>query len=303
MHRSKLPIFFMIAMVLIAVTAISGCTSSGTSDNTGLKSGLPDSIDYKIDITGGTHSPVTVSYADMKAMEFIEKKGVTMINSVGTEKTSDYAGIPMMSILDKAGIPDGEVSFKVSAPDGYNKVYTKEQMQKSMLGFKENGTVLTNNINSKSCIKMVVPEEPGDMWMKLPVKIDIIQGQAQNPDSSEPVALNITGKIDNAKKFRLSDLKSNPIVSISVPYKDNKTLNATGVSLNKLLDEAGVKSDATGVMFVAADGFNRTVKLSDVRAAQDSIIAINDTSGTLRDIVPGQAFNTWVDKLVTIEIV
>lgn len=301
MKQNKIIAMIMMVLVLALITAIAGCTSSGTSDATGLKAGLADNKDFKIEVIGGKTSPMVITWEDLKAMNFVEKNGVTMINSVGTEKTSDFVGVPMMDIVNKAGVPDGEVSFKVVAPDGYSKVYTAEQMEKSILGLKENGTALTDNINKKS-IKMVVPGEPGDMWMKQPVKIEIVQGTAVNVNSKEPIALNITGNVEKQMKMRISDLRANPSVTITTPYKDNQTLTATGVSLNKLLDEAKPKSDATQVKFTAADGYNKTIDLTDIRGSQDAIISFQD-DGTLKAIIPGVSFGAWVGQLVDIEVI
>lgn len=177
MRYSKILVILSIAM--LAAVAVSGCTSSGgntgvsaTPQANGLKTGLADNPNYQIEITGGVKSPVAVTYADIKTMEFIEITDVTMINSAGTEKTSDFVGVPMKDILDKAGLPTGNLTFKVYAPDGYGMTYTKEQMEKSLLGLKENSTALTDSMN-KDSIRMVVPGEPGSMWMKVPTKIVI----------------------------------------------------------------------------------------------------------------------------------
>jgi DMSO/TMAO reductase YedYZ molybdopterin-dependent catalytic subunit len=308
MRQLKLTIVSMIILVMIAVS-LSGCTtgtnvasptpapSVGTSDNSALKAGLVDSPNYKIEITGG-NSPATVTYADLKAMDFVEKDNVVLVNSAGTETVYDYIGVPMMTILAKAGLPAGAVSFKVIASDGYSKVYSKEQIEKGVLGLKENGTPLTDNIN-KNSIRMVMPGEPGDMWMKVPVKIQIVAGASAAPD---PVALNITGVGDKPIAIKMSRLQAYPVKSISVPYKNDQTLNASGLSLNKLLDDYAANSTATKITFIAVDGYNKTVNLADVRAATDSIVAIDSKNGTLRNIIPGQAFGTWVDKLVTIKL-
>ncbi|MCD1294033.1 hypothetical protein CUJ83_03365 [Methanocella sp. CWC-04] len=300
MRKNQLFAITIIGLMLLAITAVSGCTSTGTGEDSGLKSGLADNSDFKIEVTGGTTSPVTVTWSDILNMEFVEVKGVTMINSVGTEKTSDYVGVPMMDIINKAGCPDGEVSFKVAAPDGYNKVYTRAQMEKSILGLKENSTALTNNIN-KNSIKMVVPGEPGDMWMKLPVKIDIVAGSLSNVNDKEPVVLNITGKVENTKSFRLSDLKANPMKTMTVPYKDDTTLTVTGTYFNKLLEEAKPAADAAEIKLIAEDGYSKTIALSNVIACEDALIAFND-DGTLQSIFPGESFGTWVKQLVTIEV-
>lgn len=174
MRYSK--ILVILSIMMLAAVAVSGCTSSGnnaTTQPSGLKTGLADNPNYKIEIVGGATSPVTVTYDDIKAMEFTEMTNVTMINSAGTEKTSDFVGVPMKDILAKAGgLPAGNLTITISASDGYGMTYTKDQVEKSLLGLKENGTALTDSLN-KDSIRMVVPGEPGSMWMKVPTKIVI----------------------------------------------------------------------------------------------------------------------------------
>ncbi|MDI6897189.1 molybdopterin-dependent oxidoreductase [Methanocella conradii] len=295
MRRCELGIISIVVLVMLAV-AMSGCTA-GSTDNSGLKSGLADNPNYKIEIIGGK-SPTTVTFADIKAMGFVEKKGVVMVNSAGTEKTGDYVGVPLMDVINKAGMPDGEYNFKISASDGYSKVYTREQVEKAILALKENGTALTDNVN-KNSIKLVLPGEPGEMWMKVPVKIELTTAASS---SSEQVVLNITGVGDKPIGLKMSKLQSYPVKSLSLPYKNNTTLNVSGILLNKLLDDYSNKN-ATKIKFVASDGYNKTLSLADVRADQDAIIAIDQKNGTLRAVVPAQPYSAWVSKLATIELV
>jgi DMSO/TMAO reductase YedYZ molybdopterin-dependent catalytic subunit len=304
MRQMKLTIVSMIILVMIAVS-LSGCTTSTTpgiasptiSGDSGLKAGLADNPNYKIQIVGG-NSPATVTFADLKAMDFVEMKGVVLVNSAGTETTSDYVGVPMMDILNKAGLPAGDYNFKVSASDGYMKVYTRAQMETAILGLKENGTPLTDNIN-KNSIRMVMPGEPGDMWMKVPAKIELTQAAGSG---SEPIVLNITGVTAKAIGLKLSKLQSYPVKSLAVPYKDNTTLEVSGPSLNKILDDYAANTTATKVKFIASDGYNKTLNLADVRADQDAIIAIDKATGALRVIVPSQPYSNWVSKVATIEL-
>jgi len=302
--RFKASILLIITLVLAAV-ALSGCTTStpapsataGAGDNTGLKAGLADNPNYKIEVVGNGKA-VTVTYADIRAMDFVELKGVIMVNSAGTEFTNDYVGVPMMDIIDKAGLPAGDYNYKVSASDGYMKVYTKAQMENAVLGLKQNGTALTDNIN-KDSIRMVMPGEPGDMWMKVPAKIELTQAAGS---SNEPFVLNLTGIAANPIGLKMSKLQSYPVKSLSVPYKNNTTLNVSGPSLNKILDDYAKNATPSKVRFIASDGFNKTLNYPDVRADQDAIIAIDSSTGALRVIIPSQPYSNWVSKLATIEL-
>lgn len=296
MKRMNIILIAAIVTVLCAVAAVSGCTTPGASED--LKSKVVDSPNFNIEVIGVDGKTTTITFADIKALDFVKLDDVILVKSTGTTTTSDWIGPNMTKVLAKAGgIPAGDVTIMVNASDGYSKVYTAAQVNSAILALVENDVALTDNIN-KNSIRMIVPGEPGDMWMKCPTKITIVTGTF----AAQPLALNITGKVNTIKKMTLGDLRANPIVKYSVAYKDNTTLAGDGISLNKLLDKAVIKADATGIKFIASDGYNKTVSLADVRASIDAVIAFND-DGTLRVIIPGQPFNTWVSKLVEIEVV
>ena len=177
MGQCKLAALILV-LALLAVTAVSGCTSGGTPASPSvdpLKAGLPDTLDYQISVTGGTNGPITLTYADLKSMDFKTLSDASTVNSAGTVTTGNYTGVPMAAILDRAGMPQGNLTFKVTATDGYTKIYTMDQMKASILGLKVNDTAMTTNINDKvKSIRMIVPGETNDMWIKMPVKIEII---------------------------------------------------------------------------------------------------------------------------------
>jgi DMSO/TMAO reductase YedYZ molybdopterin-dependent catalytic subunit len=120
------------------------------------------------------------------------------------------------------------------------------------------------------------------------------------PAPTAQAVLTVSGSVDNPLALSMADLNAYENKSISTPFKNNTTLNATGVSLNKLLDDSKVKSTATNVTLTASDGYNKTVMLSDIRASTDAIVAYDN--GTLRAIIPGQATGSWVSKLSKIVV-
>jgi DMSO/TMAO reductase YedYZ molybdopterin-dependent catalytic subunit len=255
-------------------------------------------MDYSLEVAGG-NSPVTLSYADLKAMNFTELKDISTVNSVGTVTAGNFAGVPMTAIIEKAGLPAGDVSYKVSAADGYNIVYNSEQMSKSVLAFTMNGSALTNNINDdKNVIRMVVPGETKNMWMKLPAKVEIIKGAAK------PAALSITGMVDTKKYLSIEDLKATGQVTGTFAAKNNLTVNVTGASLNALLDSATIQSGAKTAVFSSGDEkpYTQNISISDIRASKNALIAL-DANGTLTVYVENLSTKSQVRNLSTIKVV
>ncbi len=187
---------FLFTLALLAVVAVSGCTTgSGTTNTstaipsatimatpsptmamTGLKSGLVELPDYSITINGGKVSPVKLSYADLMAMDFVEVDNASMMkmSGNGVEDTSNYVGVPIADILAKAGVPDGDLIFMVTASDDYSMNYTSQQLQNAILGLKQNDISLTTDIDHDPIV-LVEPGQRGPMWTKVPVRIDIIK--------------------------------------------------------------------------------------------------------------------------------
>jgi hypothetical protein len=300
MQSRKISVILTITLIIVIAAALSGCSSTISPTPTvsvggDLKAGLPASMDYSMQVTGGT-TPVTLTYADLKNMEFKELKSVSTVNSVGTVTAGDYVGVPLMDIVNKAGLPAGEVSFKVTASDGYVIDYTKEQFTAGILAFKTNGTANVNNINDPNAITYIIPGELKNMWLKMPTKIQIVGGAAK------PVALSISGaNVTSRPSFTLDELKNMTQKTITTTDSKNNTITATGVSLNALLDKAGPKGAVVQFISGDANGFSKNVSLTDIYNSPDAIVAI-DENGALRDIIPGQPSNTWVGNLTKIRI-
>jgi DMSO/TMAO reductase YedYZ molybdopterin-dependent catalytic subunit len=301
MQSKKISVILTIALIVMIAAALSGCSSTVSPTPTAapsggdLKAGLLATMDYSVQVIGGT-TPVTLTYADLKNMEFTELKGVTTVNSVGTVTAGDYIGVPLMDIVNKAGLPAGEVSFKVTASDGYVIDYTKEQFTAGILAFKTNGTANVNNINDPNAIAFVIPGELKNMWLKMPTKIQIVGGAAK------PVALSISGaNVTSRPSFTLDELKNMTQKMITTTDSKNNTITATGVSLNDLLDKAGPKGAVVQFISGDANGFSKNVSLTDIYNSPDAIVAI-DENGVLRNIIPGLPSNTWVGNLTKIRI-
>ncbi|MEW6402903.1 MAG: molybdopterin-dependent oxidoreductase, partial [Chloroflexota bacterium] len=75
-----------------------------------------------------------------------------------------------------------------------------------------------------------------------------------------------------------------------------------GVSLNALLDLAGVKDGATTLVITAADGYVSEVSLADVRACMDCLLAFTNTAEKFKLAMPNLPSAAWVKDVVKIEV-
>jgi hypothetical protein len=75
----------------------------------------------------------------------------------------------------------------------------------------------------------------------------------------------------------------------------------TGVLIAKLLEMAGVKPEATTIVFVANDGFTAEVALADLLACTDCIVSFRDQGG-FSTVMPGFEGKLQVKGIVEIQV-
>jgi DMSO/TMAO reductase YedYZ molybdopterin-dependent catalytic subunit len=159
-----------------------------TTSEEDLKSELPENLNYTIDISGGTKGNTTLTYSDLKAMDFVKRSNVTYYYSTGNKTVSDFIGIEWNKILEKGEDPTAEVYFKVYSPDGYNVVYTRDQANDTILAFIEDGKALTADFKDNP-VHLVYVDGMQCHWVTLPVKIEV---SSINPDESIETGMNET---------------------------------------------------------------------------------------------------------------
>ncbi len=140
-------------------------------------------------------------------------------------------------------------------------------------------------------------------------KVEMIQlnlPAAATPTTASPAAsgtLVITGMVTQELALTDADLHAMQVVTISTqPPKQTNAQSFTGVRLNDLLDQAGVKAGATAVLFSASDGYSAEVSLADIRACADCLLAFTDTTGSYSTIMPGMLGNNWTKNVIKIEV-
>ena len=114
-------------------------------------------------------------------------------------------------------------------------------------------------------------------------------------------ALKITGNVNNEVGWSENDLRAMTTAQADYTNKDGVTTTHTGVSLNDLLDKAGVKSEVTALVFVADDGFESEVELAEVKACADCIVGFRDEGGFTM-VMPGFSSRAQVKGVIEIQV-
>ncbi len=114
-------------------------------------------------------------------------------------------------------------------------------------------------------------------------------------------ALKITGAVSNEVGWSEDALKAMNTVNAEYTNKDGDTNTFAGIPVNTLLEQAGVDSSATALVFVADDGFESEVALDEVQNCADCIVAPRDEGG-FSMVMPGFSSRAQVKGVVEIKV-
>ncbi len=119
-----------------------------------------------------------------------------------------------------------------------------------------------------------------------------------------PVTLTVGGQVNSELQLTDAALHAMTVVTLNLTHPKNGPTDYTGVRLNDLLTQAGVKSGATIVTFTANDGFTNNLDLATVQACADCLVAFDPTTqGVYNLAMPGQTSGkAWVNGLVSITL-
>jgi hypothetical protein len=117
----------------------------------------------------------------------------------------------------------------------------------------------------------------------------------------EDAALKITGNVKNEVGWTEDQVRAMDTMEAESTNKDGETSTYTGVSINTLLDKAGVNSGATTVTYVADDGYTAEVTLAEVQGCADCIVSFRNQGG-FSIVMPGFSSKAQVKGVVEIQV-
>jgi tungstate transport system substrate-binding protein len=129
------------------------------------------------------------------------------------------------------------------------------------------------------------------------------QPKAEAPSGGIPAdaALVITGKVENEIGWTEDQVQAMETMEAESTNKSGETKIYTGVTVNALLEQAGLQSEATTLTFVADDGYTAEVALSEVLACQDCIVSFRNQGG-FSTVLPGFSGNVQVKGVTEIQV-
>jgi hypothetical protein len=117
----------------------------------------------------------------------------------------------------------------------------------------------------------------------------------------ENAALKITGTVEKEVGWTEEEVKAMDRMDVESTNKKGETSTYTGVPITALLDKAGVKADATTLVFVGDDDYTAEVALADVQACSDCIVSFRNNGG-FSIVMPGFPGDVQVKGVIEIQV-
>ena len=120
-------------------------------------------------------------------------------------------------------------------------------------------------------------------------------------EAAGDVALRITGMVDSEQAWTEDEVHTMETMEAVSTNKSGEESTYTGVSVNDLLELAGVQEGATTITFVADDGYAADATLEELQACADCIISFRNQGG-FSSVLPGFAGSLQVKGVVEIQV-
>jgi len=136
------------------------------------------------------------------------------------------------------------------------------------------------------------------------VVLAFLAGCASSPEANPvvednaPVAEEVTALLVGKVPFTTSQLEGLETLAVEYAGKEGEVTEFSGVLVMDLLAEAGLTGDM--VVFIASDGYQADLALSELEGCVDCIVAFDDEG--LRLVLPGFATNLQVKGVVEVAV-
>ena len=111
----------------------------------------------------------------------------------------------------------------------------------------------------------------------------------------------IFGLVDNPLGLDEADLRKMEVIELTAEHPKKGKETYQGIRLGALLELAGLKPEASKLVFSAADGYTAELSVSDLQACTDCLLAFTNTPGKFKLVMPGMESSLWVKDIASIE--
>ncbi len=290
-------------LLLAIVLVVAACGSTGGSQ--------APQVDWTLTVEGEVGTPLTLSYADLVAMEQASVSQVLMQKSRGEDTVNDWEGVTLSAILEEAHAVSGASGVTAMAADGYAIMISMADLEDAIVALKMDGEWITTSDPDHGPIRLVVPHKPSNHWV-FQLETIVVEGPGALPPQVD-WQLSFQGAMDNERTFEYVQLSGQDLMSLEGVVMETKSGESThdfeGVPLTTLFDLVGLRSDAESITAEAVDGYSVTIEMTDLgREAMVALkmdgewLATSEPESPIRLVVPGLPASQWVSQLVNITV-
>ena len=113
--------------------------------------------------------------------------------------------------------------------------------------------------------------------------------------------LKVTGMVDHEMSWSDDEVRAMDTMDVVSANRSGEESSYTGVSLNALLDLAGVQDGASTLVFVGSDGTEAQASFDEVRGCSDCIVSFRNQGG-FSMVLPGYPGDVQVKGVVEIRV-
>ena len=247
------------------------------------------------------------SWTDDKAQEWVGVPLWLFVGAVDDEITHEGPAF-------NDELVEGGYSIDVIASDGYTVSFDAARVARNdniIAAFKVNDNPLADKYFPLRLVGSDLEKSEmvgGIVELKVGLEpIPATDKPAPTEESSAPPAnvtgsLVIVGLVNQPLGFMEADLRGMDVLKITAEHPKSGTADYEGVSLNALLDMAGVQDGATTLVVTAADGYSAEISLDDIRACENCLLGFTNTLEKFKMVMPGLASGAWVKDVVSLEV-
>lgn len=253
------------------------------------------------------------SWTDDKAQEWIGVPLWLFVGAVDDDVTHEGPAF-------NDDLVDSNYSIEVIASDGYTVTFDAARVARN------NDIIMAYKVNDNPLVEKYFPLrlvgsdlEKSEMVggiVDVKVGLEPLPATEESAATKEPAAteepaapaadvegsLVITGLIDQPLGFVETDLRDMDVMQITAEHPKSGTADYEGVSLNALLDMAGMQDGVTTLVVTAADGYRAEVSLDEVHACENCLVGFTNTPEKLKMVMPGLESSAWVKDVVRLEV-
>jgi hypothetical protein len=238
------------------------------------------------------------------------------------DKAQEWVGVPLYlfvgSVDDEIAhegpafndaLADAGYNVDVIASDGYTATFDAARVKRNkniIVAYKVNENPLPDDFFPLRLVGSdLSKKEMVGMISQIKVGVEPLPATAEPAAaaiSEADATLTVGGSVGQEVFLNEAALRALEVVTINAESPKGGKSDYEGVRLSVLLEMAGAKDSATALRITASDGYYAEVKLADLKACADCMLAFTNTAEKFKVVMPGMTSDMWVKDVTKLTV-